>query len=227
MKQSSTTYFTVLALLIFTGMVLLAFSSCDNNNEDNCNNLICQNGGICEDGACNCPTGFGGDNCEILLNCEVLAPLCPPNANCNMVDGLPVCQCQTCYEGDSCTQLIRKRYTGIDDTGLFYNAIDQWITLGDSIAYTVKLSPRDACNEFYIENFAGFDTPSINIRCVITSPTTFIIPDQGTFCCDVDVRNWATEQCSIDTVLHKITIPYIVIYQDYTSDSCKAVLTIQ
>ena len=34
-------------------------------SSDPCVNISCQNGGTCSNGVCNCPSGYGGDTCEI------------------------------------------------------------------------------------------------------------------------------------------------------------------
>ncbi len=39
------------------------YTSC---NRDKCKSIVCANGGICNDGACNCPSGYEGTNCERL-----------------------------------------------------------------------------------------------------------------------------------------------------------------
>jgi hypothetical protein len=39
---------------------LFSFSSCET---DACKDVTCENGGICVDGDCDCPAGFGGLNC--------------------------------------------------------------------------------------------------------------------------------------------------------------------
>lgn len=38
-------------------------SSC---NRDKCKTIACANGGVCNDGACTCPPGYEGSNCEKL-----------------------------------------------------------------------------------------------------------------------------------------------------------------
>lgn len=220
--KRTTTRFSVLTLFVFMGILLVAAIGCDNN----CNDVICQNNGTCEDGTCICPEGYGGDNCEQLLSCEVLEPLCPTNANCTMLNGLPVCQCNIGYEGDSCTQLTIENYIGNGGTGLFYNATDQCAT-GTPFLYTTRLSPASNNTEFYIESFGAFDAPPINVRCVLTGITTFNIPLQTNPTWGLSVRNWATEEGSIDTVLQKVTVPYIIKYSDNTIDSCKVVLSLQ
>jgi hypothetical protein len=49
-------YYALPALLL-----ALALQSCV---LDRCRNTNCQNGGVCEEGTCQCPSGFEGANCE-------------------------------------------------------------------------------------------------------------------------------------------------------------------
>lgn len=44
------------------GISATLFSSC--SSKDSCDTLVCQNGGTCAGGFCNCPTGFDGPQCE-------------------------------------------------------------------------------------------------------------------------------------------------------------------
>jgi hypothetical protein len=89
------------------------------------------------------------------------------------------------------------------------------------------LSPASNNTEFYIETFGGFDAPPINVRCVLTGITTFNISPQTNPGWGLSIRNWATEEGSIDTVLQKVTVPYIIKYSDNSIDSCKVVLSLQ
>lgn len=55
--------FTISAVLAFT-MILsaaLIYSSC---TKDPCKDVVCQNGGTCDDGSCNCATGYEGTDCS-------------------------------------------------------------------------------------------------------------------------------------------------------------------
>ena len=57
------TTLTVISIFLIT-----AYTSCDKPAEstyiDKCANVTCQNNGTCVDGACSCPLGFEGDQCE-------------------------------------------------------------------------------------------------------------------------------------------------------------------
>jgi len=70
--------------------------SCENEIQDPCLNIECENDGTCNtDGTCTCPPGFGGDNCEILL-CAITE--CQNGGIC--VTG--VCDCPEGFSGTNC-----------------------------------------------------------------------------------------------------------------------------
>lgn len=47
---------------VFCLISLLGLAACEN---DPCEETICENGGTCEAGVCQCPDGFDGDFCEL------------------------------------------------------------------------------------------------------------------------------------------------------------------
>ncbi len=49
------------ALLTFGAFGAITYTSC---NKDECKDVVCQNGGTCNEGNCDCPTGYEGTSCE-------------------------------------------------------------------------------------------------------------------------------------------------------------------
>lgn len=76
-------------LLIF---LLLISVSC----KDPCLSVGCLNGGVCNNGACICPDGFSGENCEEKGPCVGIS--CLNGGICN--DG--VCLCPNGFSGEQC-----------------------------------------------------------------------------------------------------------------------------
>ncbi len=59
MKQIKTVAVTLILTLLTFGSIV--YTSC---RKDYCKNMVCQNGGTCNDGACICPQGYTGTYCE-------------------------------------------------------------------------------------------------------------------------------------------------------------------
>lgn len=48
---------------LFICGAMAALNSC--NDGDGCEDIVCQNGGVCVEGDCQCPDGYSGPNCEV------------------------------------------------------------------------------------------------------------------------------------------------------------------
>ena len=55
--------------LTLSAVVAVVYSSC---TKDDCKDVVCQNGGTCVSGKCQCPTGYEGTNCETLSRAKFL-----------------------------------------------------------------------------------------------------------------------------------------------------------
>ena len=52
------------ALLTIAAFLSLMYVSC---NRDQCKTVVCANNGVCNQGSCTCPSGYGGTNCQTVL----------------------------------------------------------------------------------------------------------------------------------------------------------------
>ncbi len=59
----------IAALLSVGAFAAVVYSSC---TKDDCKDVVCQNGGTCVSGKCQCPTGYEGTNCETLSRAKFL-----------------------------------------------------------------------------------------------------------------------------------------------------------
>jgi len=51
----------IIALIAFSAFASVTYTSC---NRDECKTIVCANQGVCNNGACTCPLGYEGTNCE-------------------------------------------------------------------------------------------------------------------------------------------------------------------
>ncbi|WP_052599747.1 calcium-binding EGF-like domain-containing protein [Aureispira sp. CCB-QB1] len=88
--------FLALLPLLFVATV---FSSCQKDPvtaPDPCANISCFNGGVCQNGTCDCPPGFSGAQCQIADPCHNIT--CLNGGTC--VNGN--CDCPPGYGGSDC-----------------------------------------------------------------------------------------------------------------------------
>ena len=65
-----------------TLLLLTAFFAITGCQQDPCEAVACQNGGTCQEGVCNCPEGFEGDNCEVFDGLQFLGTYSGNYAGC-------------------------------------------------------------------------------------------------------------------------------------------------
>jgi hypothetical protein len=95
--------------LIFVAIICIGMAGCT----EPCD-IPCLNGGTCEDGACVCPTDFGGMNCQNYIGGggDACADVdCGDNGNCVEGD----CVCDEGYAGVNCELEIQAIYIGTYD----------------------------------------------------------------------------------------------------------------
>ena len=95
MQKFRTSNLLLLAMFLILGA--MCFQGC--KKPDKCEGIQCQNGGTCVNGVCNCPAGFGGDNCEVFLCQDII---CQNGGTC--VNG--TCNCPAGFGGDNCETFL-------------------------------------------------------------------------------------------------------------------------
>lgn len=81
MKKVRTVLLTgVLTMGVFSTVI---YSSC--SKKDKCHDIVCKNGGSCNDGVCKCPLGYEGANCETASNAKFIGTFSAAD-NCPLVD---------------------------------------------------------------------------------------------------------------------------------------------
>ncbi|WP_276135087.1 calcium-binding EGF-like domain-containing protein [Polluticoccus soli] len=89
------------ALLTVAAFTVVTYTACKNA----CADVVCLNGGACQDGKCICPSGFVGVNCEKTPCSDVD---CRNGGTCK--DGK--CLCPAGYEGSNCETPMVNKFMG-------------------------------------------------------------------------------------------------------------------
>lgn len=134
----------VLLPLSFQLLLLLSLLSSSGCETDACETLDCQNGGECLDGACLCPPGIIGKECDIIID-PCLALECVNGTCIPLSETEAFCQCENGYEGDLC----EKAWTSKFATG--YDAVE--VCNGNGLGFPVDVVVGPRFNQITIENF--------------------------------------------------------------------------
>ncbi len=93
------------ALFTCCAFLIVTYTAC---TKDSCKDVLCQNNGICVDGNCKCPSGYGGTNCETVTD-PCVKIQCKNEGVCE--NG--ACKCPAGFEGELCEQLSITKYFGV------------------------------------------------------------------------------------------------------------------
>ena len=142
-------FFFLLSFALFT----LTMSSCND-----CKDVVCDNGGICEDGNCDCPNGFSGLSCEVEDLCVTQNVSCLNDGVC--VDG--ECDCEVYFRGESCqTYCVNGGFNATNNT---CNCYPGWeadgCTTESRLDWIGTYSLTSDCNQTgSVETIAALDHP--------------------------------------------------------------------
>lgn len=154
-------------ILYLLGVSLLSSVGCA---EDRCETLSCQNGGICENNACQCPEGFIGKECEISLD-PCLQLMCE-NGDCVNGQNGAICNCDAGFEGATCETTWTQKFIG----ALTANEVCG----GTPVQFRVEVLDGPRFNRFTIENFHNKQSPQTTAKVVadLVNPRVFNIYEQ-------------------------------------------------
>lgn len=135
-----------------------------------------------------------------------------------------------CIVLSSCRAITRNSITR---TAAFYYPLDRCTQFSSANNYgsftyaPVTISKGTAPNEFIFNNFGGFDSPPVNVKAYITGKNTFVVPFQTQAHWGLSVKGQDNTTGTLNRKTNKITLPYIVLFKDNTSDTCTVELTRQ
>ncbi|MEO0897668.1 MAG: hypothetical protein AAFY71_14785 [Bacteroidota bacterium] len=92
-------------------LIFLVLPSCAG---DPCEDVECQNGGICLDGTCDCPENFFGRDCEFQLDPCTIQQCSTTGTDTCIVgnDDNAICRCKDGYQGERCEELWTEAFPG-------------------------------------------------------------------------------------------------------------------
>jgi hypothetical protein len=156
MKNLNVFLFAILVAIVTIG-------SCKKEEPDPCENITCQNAGVCNDGTCACPTGYSGTRCEIVDPC--LNVTCLNGGTCN--NGL--CNCVLGYQGTTCNTETRAKYIGVF-------AINETCTSGQD-TYSVTIAT--VANNVTAVTISNLYNQGVTVNGTVNSSGGISIPTQG------------------------------------------------
>lgn len=148
---------TALILAITLSGLIFALSC-----SDPCKNVDCKNGGVCNDGSCDCPPGYSGAQCEIFDSCYNI--VCLNGGVCVSGD----CNCVPGYEGIDCSIRSQDKYVGT------YSAADA-CTSG-TYHYSPAITSSQEITKILITDFGNFGS-SVIVSATIDH-SSFTVPSQ-------------------------------------------------
>ena len=185
-----------------TGLLLLSLLfAC---NQDDCKSVVCQNGGNCFEGFCDCATGFTGEFCQDTIGtCDTVT--CVNGGVCFFGE----CECPPGWDQPYCDVRTTSKFEGLyeiietcDSTGI--NTFDVFVFQSGSIN-----------TRMFFDNLFGWD---VLTYAEVIGTYTFFIPTQSFY------GGTISGDGSIDPTGSNMFMNYYIDLPGATTISCTATL---
>lgn len=182
LKYSPTTILIVLSLF-----ATVTYSSC----QGKCGDVICQNGGVCEKGECDCPYGYEGSLCETMTD------LCMNGGKLKN----NVCECEIGFEGKYCEAYTRNKFLREWTSG--FGGYYTHISPGASVPSVVI---SNMAHTFFVHSVEAYvEGNTITIPNQIPDNNNRSIEGTGTFDATTNKIHWSfTLYAAPDTVMERV-----------------------
>ncbi len=119
-RMNSTKFSTIIFAIVSFAFLAIFSTSCERNR---CytRGTTCQNGGVCFDGLCQCPSGFDGDSCQFAANRKFINRFGGIYAPSNTVAGDDTIVVSAGADNNSINFYHTKRVTGVSFTAKIKN----------------------------------------------------------------------------------------------------------
>lgn len=166
----------LLILISVSLFTTLALTSCND-----CRKIDCQNGGTCNDGACDCLKGYEGEHCETPNFCVL------NEVECNHGDCLEgKCECDEGYELSDCSREARAKFIG-DYKNVTETCDDSTLIIDNTGTLTIERHAQNAPNMVIKGMFQSGDNQAGGVPPIYSgvdaianvNANTFRIPDHS------------------------------------------------
>lgn len=134
-----------LRLLLFSLILVLMNYGCE---KDACETLNCQNGAECIDGACICPEGIIGKECELIID-PCIALECDHGTCVALSQTEAFCQCENGYEGDRCEKPWSDKFVSL------YGIVE--VCDGNGLGFPMNVTAGPRFNQLTLSNFRNLN----------------------------------------------------------------------
>lgn len=159
------------ALLTLGAFSAITYTSC---SKDDCEDVICSNGGTCVDGTCACPTGYEGTTCQTESRAK-FARTTAWNATDNPPSGNPLTYTCIITNGAGSVQNVIIDNNFADN--FFVNNVNATVS-GNTITIPSQEPDND---DYFVQGQGTYSSGTISWQYTLTPPTGSPVTNNGTW----------------------------------------------